>query len=194
MSSKNNKLVFIGTIKKVANCGESMKNHLFIERFREVFDKVITVDVWAPKKHPWNILKMVLVAITHRNTPVVMSVSISTGDKILHWLQKLGCKNIYYWAVGGTMHLRLEEPQFDPEPYKKLKAIYVQSPQIVEGLKKFGINNAIHVNDWMPACQAGCLSVRRRCRRWPSLRCRCGFHTLVRQANRCGCGVLSARW
>lgn len=146
-NNKTKTLVFIGTIKKVANCGESMKNHLFIDRFREVFDKVITVDVWAPKKHPWNILKMVLVAITHRNTPIVMSVSISTGDKILHWLQKLGCKNIYYWAVGGTMHVRLEEPQFDPEPYKKLKAIYVQSPQIVEGLKKFGINNAIHVNN-----------------------------------------------
>lgn len=144
---KNKRLVFIGTIKKVANCGESMKNHLFIDRFREVFDKVITVDVWAPKKHPWNILKMVFVALTHRNTPIAMSVSISTGDKILHWLQKLGCKNIYYWAVGGTMHLRLAEPRFYPEPYKKLKAIYVQSPQIVEGLKKFGINNAIHVNN-----------------------------------------------
>ena len=46
MPSKNKTLVFIGTIKKVANCGESMKNHLFIDRFREVFDKVITVDVW----------------------------------------------------------------------------------------------------------------------------------------------------
>lgn len=140
-------LVFIGTIKKVANCGESMKNHLFIERFREVFDKVITVDVWAPKKHPWNILKMVLVAITHRNTPIAMSVSIVTGDKILHWLQALGCKNIYYWAVGGTMHLRMEDCNINPEPYKKLKAIYVQSPQIIEGLKKFGITKAIHVNN-----------------------------------------------
>ena len=49
--SKNKPLVFVGTIKKVPNCGESMKNHLFIERFREVYDKVITVDVFAPKKH-----------------------------------------------------------------------------------------------------------------------------------------------
>lgn len=140
-------LIFIGTIKKVANCGESMKNHLFIERFREVFDKVITVDVWAPKKHPWNVLKMVLIALTHPHTQIAMSVSISTGDKILHWLQSLGCDNVYYWAVGGTMHLRMKDHHLDPNPYKQLKAIYVQSPRIVQGLKEFGITNVIHVNN-----------------------------------------------
>lgn len=147
MSKKNKTLIFIGTIKKVANCGESMKNHLFIDRFREIFDKVITVDIVKPKSRPWCILKMVWVVLTHPKCPVAMSVSISTGDKVLHWLQALGCKNIYYWAVGGTMHLRMVDYNIDPEPYKKLKAIYVQSPQIIEGLKELGITNAIHVNN-----------------------------------------------
>ena len=140
-------LIFIGTIKKVANCGESMKNHLFIDRFREVFDKVITVDIFKPKSRPWCILKMVWVVLAHRNCPVAMSVSISTGDKVLHWLQTLGCKNIYYWAVGGTLHERLSKGFFQFFNYRKLKAIYVQSPTIVEGLKQLGINNAIHVNN-----------------------------------------------
>ena len=90
---------------------------------------------------------MVWVVLAHRNCPVAMSVSITTGDKVLHWLQALGCNNIYYWAVGGTMHLRMVDHHINPEPYKKLKAIYVQSPQIIEGLKKLGINNAIHVNN-----------------------------------------------
>lgn len=148
MNKKKDKtLIFIGTIKKVANCGESMKNHLFLDRFREVFDKVIAVDVFKPKKRPWCIAQMVWAVLTHPKTPIAMSVSISTGHKILRLLQSLGRNNIYYWAVGGTMHVRMEEPQFTPEPYRKLKAIYVQSPQIVEGLKKFGIYNAIHVNN-----------------------------------------------
>lgn len=145
--SKNKTLIFVGTIKKVANCGESMKNHLFIDRFREVFDKVITVDIVAPKKRPWCIAKLVWVVLTHPNWPIAMSVSISTGDKVMHLLQKLGCNNIYYWAVGGTLHEKLATGNYDLEPYKKLKAIYVQSPRIVEGLKKLGINNAIHVNN-----------------------------------------------
>ena len=62
--SINKTLIFIGTIKKVANCGESMKNHLFVDRFREVFDKVITVDIFKPKSHPCCILKMVWVVLT----------------------------------------------------------------------------------------------------------------------------------
>lgn len=143
----NNTLIFIGTIKKVANCGESMKNHLFIERFREVFDRVITVDIVTPKKRPWCIAKMVWVVLTHPHCSVAMSVSIDTGDKVLHLLQKLGCKNIYYWAVGGTMHEKLATGNYALEPYKKLKAIYVQSPRIVKGLNALGINNAIHVNN-----------------------------------------------
>lgn len=145
--SKNKPLVFVGTIKKVANCGESMKNHLFIERFREVFDRVITVDVFAPKKHPMNIVKMVLVALTHRRCPTVISVSPDTGDKVLRWLLSLGCNNIYYWAVGGTLHQKFATGNFNLDNYRKIKAIYVQSPRIVEGLKKLGINNAIHVNN-----------------------------------------------
>lgn len=145
--SKNKTLIFVGTIKKVANCGESMKNHLFIDRFREVFDRVITVDIVTPKKRPWCIAKMVMAILTHPHCPVAMSVSIDTGDKVLHLLQKLGCKNIYYWAVGGTLHEKLSKGKYDLEPYKKLKAIYVQSPRIVEGLKRLGVNNAIHVNN-----------------------------------------------
>lgn len=145
--SRNKTLVFIGTIKKVPNCGESMKNHLFIDRFREVFDKVVIVDIVKPRSRPWCIFQMAWVALTHRNCPVAMSVSVSTGDKVLHWLQAIGCKKIYYWAVGGTLHLRLVDHHFALEPYRKLKAIYVQSPQIVKGLKELGINNAIHVNN-----------------------------------------------
>ena len=145
--SKNKPLVFVGTIKKVPNCGESMKNHLFIERFSEVYDKVVTVNVFAPKKHPMRIVKMVLVALTHRRCPTVISVSPDTGDKVLRWLLALGCNSIYYWAVGGTLHEKFATGVFNLDNYRKIKAIYVQSPRIVEGLKKLGINNAIHVNN-----------------------------------------------
>ena len=140
-------LVFIGTIKKVANCGESMKNHLFIERFREVFDRVITVDVFQPRKRPLCIVRMVLVILMHPRCPVALSVSIDTGDKILHLLQRLGCNRIYYWAVGGTLHEKLASGKYEIEPYRKLKAIYVQSPKIVAGLRELHIENVYHVNN-----------------------------------------------
>lgn len=145
--NENSKLLFIGTIKKIANCGESMKNHLFIERFREIFDKVITIDIFQPRKHPLSILKIIIFSIFYRKVPIALSVSPDTADKVIHLLHSLGRFNIYYWAVGGTLHEKLVKKEFDLDNYRKLKAIYVQSPKIVQGLKDLGINNAIHVNN-----------------------------------------------
>lgn len=145
--SKSKPLVFVGTIKKVANCGESMKNHLFIDRFKEVFDKVISVDIFKPKKHPFCIAKLILVVLTHHNSPVVLSVSTETGYKVIRLLHFLRCKNVYYWVVGGIFHELLASGNYKLDYYRNLKAVYVQSPKMVKGLDKLGIRNAIHVNN-----------------------------------------------
>ena len=44
---KNNKIVLIGAIHegKAPCCGETMKNQLFIKRYKELFDKVISTDI-----------------------------------------------------------------------------------------------------------------------------------------------------
>lgn len=143
--SKKNTIVFLGTIKKVANCGESMKNHLFIDRFRELFDKVITVDVFQPRKHPMCILKVIIVALLHRNDKIVLSVSPATGDKFIRLLLRLGCKNVYYWAVGVLLMDYFNQGWFNSNHYNRLKAVYVQSPKMVDSLKNCGVNNVIYV-------------------------------------------------
>lgn len=146
----NNKLIFIGTIKKVANCGESMKNHLFLDRFREVFDKVITVDVFKPMKHPWCVVKLVLILIFHRHSKTVLSVSPATADKFLTLLLSLGCDNIFYWAVGVSLMDGFNTGRFDIVKYNKIKSIYVQSPKMVESLKNHGLENVLYVPNSKP--------------------------------------------
>lgn len=141
----NDTLIFLGTIKKVANCGESMKNHLFIERYKEVYKKVITVDLWQPRKHLYRVAWALIVVMFHPNCRVVVSISAEAADHLIKLLQLIGCKNIYYWAVGGTLHKRIIELGASPETYKKVKKIYAQSEQVVEGLAKMGIHNCVKV-------------------------------------------------
>jgi glycosyltransferase involved in cell wall biosynthesis len=141
----NETLIFLGTIKKVANCGESMKNHLFIDRYKEVYKKVITVDLWHPRKHFYRVAWALLVVLFHPRSRVVVSISVEAADHLIRLLQLIGCKNIYYWAVGGTLHKRIIELGLSPETYKKVKKIYAQSDQIVEGLAKMGIYNCVKV-------------------------------------------------
>lgn len=141
----NDTLIFLGTIKKVANCGESMKNHLFIERYKEVYKKVITVDLWHPRKHFYRVAWALLVVMTHPNCRVVVSISAEAANHLIKLLQLVGCKNIYFWAVGGTLHKRIVELGANPETFKKVKMIYAQSDQVVKGLADMGIYNCVKV-------------------------------------------------
>lgn len=145
MLKRKDTLIFIGTIKKEANCGESMKNHLFIERFKELFGRVITIDIFQPKKHPLCIIKVIIIALLYRNRTIVLSVSPATGDKFIRLLLKLGCNTVYYWAVGILLMDYFQQGLFDAKYYNKLKAVYVQSPRMVEALKACGVNNVIYV-------------------------------------------------
>jgi len=142
---RNDTLIFLGTIKKVANCGESMKNHLFIERYREVYKKVITVDLWHPRKHFYRVAWALLIVMFHPNCRVVVSISAEAANHLIKLLQLVGCKNIYFWAVGGTLHKRIVELRANPETFKKVKMIYAQSDQVVKGLAEMGIYNCVKV-------------------------------------------------
>lgn len=148
--SKNKTLIFVGTIKKVANCGESMKNHLFIDRFREVFDRVITIDIFKPKKHPLCVVKLFFILLFHKHDKIILSVSPVTADKFLNFIFKMGCDNVYYWAVGISLVDGFEKGCFTKERYNRLKAIYVQSPRMVNVLGKYGLGNVQYVPNSKP--------------------------------------------
>lgn len=160
MRNNNGTLVFIGTIKKEANCGESMKNHLFIERFKELFDKVISIDIFQPKKHPFCFLKVILAALIHRKDKIVLSVSPATADKFIRLLLMLRCRNIYYWSVGVLLMDYFQKGWFEAANYNRLKAVYVQSPKMVAVLNACGVNNVIYVPnskriDYIPELREG---------------------------------------
>ena len=72
-----NKVILVGAINEgnTPTCGETMKNQLFIKRFNELFDKVITVDTLNWKHKPWVLMRLLFVLLFNRGAKVIISAS-----------------------------------------------------------------------------------------------------------------------
>lgn len=155
-------LIFTGVVKKIPNCGVSMKNKLFIERFREVFDKVWIVGV---KKSPMNlyflplqIMHLILLSLIHPQAIIVVSSNSWESNiiiKVLDFFKQT--KRIRFWVAGGSFH-EFVGKSYSIELFKKLYAIYVQSPKMVMAMKQKGFENVYYVPnskriDYLPTIQ-----------------------------------------
>ena len=140
-------ILFVGIIEKVARNGESMKNHLFIQRFNEIYDKVYTFDAKGVKHKPWKIIRLVWLCLLHRNIPIFVSASPGVGEPLVKIMNLLGCKNIYYWMVGGSFHEKVKNGILSKSFYQRMKYVIVQSPRMLESLKEQGFTNVYYVSN-----------------------------------------------
>lgn len=147
-----NKVILIGAINEgnVPTCGETMKNQLFIKRFRELFDKVITVDTLNWKKRPWVLVKLFFTLLFNRGAKVIISASGAAAMliKFLYYIPLK--KNVYFWVVGGDLHIGIKRGRYNLKALTFLKRILVQGQCMVEELEKLGLTNALHVPNSKP--------------------------------------------
>lgn len=144
----NNKLVFIGPMHlgKNPSAGDSMKNQLFLDRFLQVFDKVITVDTMSWKKRPWVMVRLVLVLLFHRKAKVIISANPGSADTLIGFIKKMRLPNdCFYWVVGGSFHEMIKEGRFKASTYTFLKGIFVQGQSMTDSLAESGLNNSVYV-------------------------------------------------
>lgn len=144
-----NKIIFTGLVLKVPNCGISMKNYHFINKFKEVYDKVYIVPLhiygWSKLLLPFDILKIIIIALVDLRTKIVISSNTWESNILLRVLVLLGMAHrCYYWVPGGVFH-EVVKKRFKLTTFNKLKKLYVQSSRIVEGLQNLGFDNAIFV-------------------------------------------------
>lgn len=143
-----NTIILIGPINlgHVPATGDTMKNQLFIKRFSEVFDRVITIDTFNWKKRPWVVIQIVLTLVFHKNDSKVLSSNPSNAETIIRMLHLLHLdKKLFYWVVGGSFHKRVESGVYNKNNYKYLKAIIVQGKEMVTTLERCGLKNAIYL-------------------------------------------------
>lgn len=147
-----NRVILIGAINEgnIPTCGETMKNQLFIKRFRELFDSVITVDTLNWQHRPWVLIKMFFSLLFNRGAKVVISAS-SSASYLISFLYYIPLKkNIYFWVVGGNLQNSVAQGRYNIKALKALKGILVQGQCMVEALNKFGLSNILHVPNSKP--------------------------------------------
>ncbi len=147
MSSKNI-LIFIGPmgLGTIPKAGDIMKNQLFMDRFVQVFDQVITVDTLNWKKRPWVMLKLALTLLIHRKAKVIISANPGSADTLIGFIKKMRLPNdCFYWVVGGSFHEMIKEGRFKVSTYAFLKGIFVQGQSMVDSLCESGLDNAVFV-------------------------------------------------
>ena len=133
----------IGTIPKA---GDTMKNQLFLDRFVQVFNKVITVDTQNWRKRPWVMVRLMLVLLFHRKSKVIISANPGSADTLIGFMNKMRLPNdCFYWVVGGSFHEMIKDGKFSADSYKFLKGIFVQGQSMVDSLCESGLNNAVYV-------------------------------------------------
>lgn len=147
-----NKVILIGAINEgnVPTCGETMKNQLFIKRFKELFDKVITVDTLNWKKRPWILVRLFFVLLLNRGAKVIISASGAASYliSILYYIPLK--KDVYFWVVGGDLHLSIQKGNYNLKALSSLQRILVQGQCMVKELEKLGLMNALHVPNSKP--------------------------------------------
>jgi glycosyltransferase involved in cell wall biosynthesis len=147
-----NKVILIGAINEgnIPTCGETMKNQLFVKRFSELFDKVITIDTLNWQRRPWVLIKMFLTLLFNRKAKVVISASGSAAYliKFLYYIPLK--KNVYFWVVGGDIAKGVANGLYDIKSLKNLRYILVQGKSMVEELAQFGLTNVRHVPNSKP--------------------------------------------
>jgi glycosyltransferase involved in cell wall biosynthesis len=151
MKSKN-KLIFIGPLRlgQTPRGGDTMKNNLFLKRFKEVFDKIYVVDTIDWKKKPLTMVKMIWYLMFIRKAKVVISCE-QGASRIIDFLYYFRFqKNVFYWVIGSGFPNRIAEGSVLPKHYMFLKRILVQSPKMVQTLQMAGLSNAMYVPNSKP--------------------------------------------
>lgn len=143
-----NKLILIGPLNngQVACTGDTMKNQLFLKRFSEVFDKVMTVDTYHWQKRPWCLVDMIFKFLFNPKAKIIVSANPGSADKLIKILNLMKvAKRSFYWVVGGSFHTMLENARFKVVTYANLAGIFVQGTSMETFLHEQGLNNAVYV-------------------------------------------------
>ena len=149
---KVNKVILIGAIDKgnIATNGETMKNQMLLQRFEDLYDKVVAVDAYNWRKRPWCFFEILWSLIWNRGAKVVISAS-GAASWLYDFLYYIPLKkNVNDWVIGGSLPLRIEQGVYHVKSLAKLNRVIVEGEQMVKDLQAKGLNNVVRVPNFKP--------------------------------------------
>lgn len=146
-------VIFVGWINKgkPADCGETMKNQLCIQKLEEFGINCMQMDFKNWRKHPWVFIQLVANMITHKDAALVLSTSPQNVYPLIKVLKKIGWKqNIVLWVIGGSLGQKVKQGIHQADVINYAKHILVESNTMVKELEECGVEGVLEVPNFKP--------------------------------------------
>lgn len=150
---KNKSAIVIGWINtgKPADCGETMKNQLMIQKLEELGVHCYQVDFKGWKKHPWVFLYLLWCMIFHHNSSIIFSSSTVNVYPMMKLMKKVGWKqHAIHWVIGGSLGNQVLSNIYSKDIIGNIDWTIVESKIMVKQLTEAGVDNVIHLPNFKP--------------------------------------------
>lgn len=150
---KNKEAIVVGWINtgKPADCGETMKNQLLIQKLESMDIRCHLIDFKNWRKHPWVFLKLAWFLLFRRDCSLVFSTSTKNVYPLMKLMKKIHWKqHSILWVIGGLMGENTVKGVFSPDVIDYMDWILVESKIMVEQLNSVGVDHVLHVPNFKP--------------------------------------------
>ena len=145
--------IIVGWINKgkPADCGETMKNQLIIEKLENMGVHCLIVDFKGWRKHPWVFLQLAWYMIAHKSASLILSTSAQNVYPLMKLMKMVGWKqNTIHWVIGGSLGEKVKQKIYKADVISYMKYTLVESNLMKEQLESENVTNVIVVPNFKP--------------------------------------------
>lgn len=145
--------IIIGWIRKgkTADCGETMKNQLLIQKLENFGVRCYQMDFKDWRKHPWVFLNLLYTMIVHRKASLIFTTSAQNVYLMMKLLKRFGWKqHTVHWVIGGTLGNKVVDGTYRPDVIGYIDWTLVESDIMVKQLTGSGVKNVLQVPNFKP--------------------------------------------
>ena len=150
---KKKEAIIIGWINsgKLADCGETMKNQLLIQKLESFGVRCHQVDFKNWRKHPWVFLQLALLMLFHRRYVLVFSTSTVNVYSMMKLMKKLRWKQpSIHWVIGGNLGNQVNNGMYAANVIDYIDLTIVESPIMKEQLAQSGVKKVKVLPNFKP--------------------------------------------
>lgn len=151
--NNGNRAIIIGWINKnkPADCGETMKNQLMIQKLEELGVKCYLADFKNWRKHPWIFLQLLWYMIAHHDATLIFSTSTQNVYPMMNLMKLIRWKqHTVHWVIGGSLGQKVKDGVFQADIIGYMNYTLVESNLMKQQLTKCGIKNVLQVPNFKP--------------------------------------------
>lgn len=148
-----NKAIVVGWINKnkPADCGETMKNQLMIQKLEELGVKCYLADFKNWRKHPWVFLQLLWYLLVHQDATLIFSTSTQNVYPMMKMMKRIGWKqHTVHWVIGGSLGENVRDGIYSAKVIGYMDYTIVESPIMKTQLEACGVKNVITRPNFKP--------------------------------------------